>query len=222
MGRSGPNPQDCPRAGPAPYRGADGRQARERIRADGSRLRVIFRRGITPGVAQPATHGGLRARGDQDDRRGRRRQPPHPRRLVATVLFGIAILHTFSVKRFETMAHKHPIGIHRRKLAARAGGGRGRVRPVGGCFIGVLGFLHGKEFVVGYLEGRNASYTLNFTEPAFVFAIMAIAATRPVIRLATSTIATAARVIPLPETLSFFAVALVLGLPAASSPSRRR
>ena len=30
--------------------------------------------------------------------------------LIACVLFGLAILHTFSVKRFEHMAHKYPEG----------------------------------------------------------------------------------------------------------------
>ncbi|MCB9726990.1 MAG: putative Na+/H+ antiporter [Deltaproteobacteria bacterium] len=136
---------------------------------------------------------------------------PTPAELVATILFGIAILHTFSVKRFEVMAHRYPSGsIGENLLHVLA-----EVEVVfglwAGLFIGVLSFLHGKEFVVGYLEGRNATYTLEFTEPAFVFAIMAVAATRPVIQLATRVIAALARLIPLPDALSFFGVALIVG-----------
>lgn len=136
---------------------------------------------------------------------------PTPAELVATILFAIAILHTFSVKRFEMMAHKHPSGSIAENLFHVLAEVEVAFGLWAGLFIGVLGFLHGREFVVEYLEGRNAMYTLEFTEPAFVFAIMAIAATRPVIQLATKTIGLTSRLIPLPESLSFFAVALILG-----------
>jgi Na+/H+ antiporter NhaD/arsenite permease-like protein len=53
--------------------------------------------------------------------------------------------------------------------------------------------------------------SLNFTEPKFVFVIMVVAATRPVVKLAESLISLAARVLPLPEGLSFYLAALILG-----------
>ena len=39
-----------------------------------------------------------------------RRMKPTPIELLATVLFCLAVLHTFSVKRFATWAHRHPKG----------------------------------------------------------------------------------------------------------------
>lgn len=67
--------------------------------------------------------------------------------------------------------------------------------------IGVEGF-HGP---VHYLE------SLNFTEPGFVFVIMAMAGTRPVIKLAEKTIVLLSKLVPLPRKMAFFVTALVVG-----------
>ena len=53
--------------------------------------------------------------------------------------------------------------------------------------------------------------SLNFTEPKFVFVVMVIAATRPVVTLAESLILMLARLIPLREGLSFYIAALSFG-----------
>ena len=58
---------------------------------------------------------------------------------------------------------------------------------------------------VSYIE------SLNFTEPKFVLAVMVVAATRPIVRLAEALILLVARLIPLAEGLSFYLAALVLG-----------
>src|SRR5690606_983963 len=52
---------------------------------------------------------------------------------------------------------------------------------------------------------------LNFTEPMFVFVIMAISSTRPVINFAKSLILAVAKLIPLKIQTSFYIAALVLG-----------
>jgi hypothetical protein len=53
--------------------------------------------------------------------------------------------------------------------------------------------------------------SLNFTEPKFVFVIMVVAATRPVVRLAETLISLAARLIPARESAAFYIAALFLG-----------
>jgi Na+/H+ antiporter NhaD/arsenite permease-like protein len=52
---------------------------------------------------------------------------------------------------------------------------------------------------------------LNFTEPKFVFVVMVVAATRPVVRLAEAAVSAASRVVPGEEGFRFYVAALVLG-----------
>ena len=54
--------------------------------------------------------------------------------LIACVLFGLAILHTFSVKRFEHMAHKYPEG----SIGENAYHFLGEVEVVFGLWAGVF------------------------------------------------------------------------------------
>ena len=131
--------------------------------------------------------------------------------LIACVLFGLAILHTFSVKRFEHMAHKYPEG----SIGENAYHFLGEVEVVFGLWAGVfivtMAALNGVAEPIAYMEGRLDGYNVNYTEPAFVFAIMAMAATRPVIDLAGAMIQFVAKLLPLSNSVSFFVVALVLG-----------
>ncbi len=131
--------------------------------------------------------------------------------LIACVLFGLAILHTFSVKRFEHMAHKYPEG----SIGENAYHFLGEVEVVFGLWAGVfivtMAALNGVAEPIAYMEGRLDGYNVNYTEPAFVFAIMAMAATRPVIDLAGAMIQFVAKLLPLSNSVSFFVVAVVLG-----------
>ncbi len=131
--------------------------------------------------------------------------------ILATAMFACAIVHTFSVKRFEHLAHQHPEGSLKENLFHLLG----EVEAVFGLWAGL--FIIGATLIAGggltlhYLEGHLADYKLDFTEPAFVFAIMAMAATRPVIDLASRMIGAIGKLIPLPDSVSFYAVALVVG-----------
>ena len=69
-------------------------------------------------------------------------------------------------------------------------------------------------FLTGYSGSTNAIVyleSLNFTEPAFVFVIMAMAGTRPVIKFAESIIIFFSRLIPLKGKMSFYISALIIG-----------
>lgn len=125
--------------------------------------------------------------------------------LVASTLFGLAILHTFSVKRFQHWAHQCKDGSVGENLFHLLG----EVEVVFGLWAGLLivymAFTEGGEYAIHFLDGTN------FTEPAFVFVIMTIAATRPVIDLATFVIAAVARLLPMDKNMAFYWSALVIG-----------
>jgi hypothetical protein len=131
---------------------------------------------------------------------------PSPAELLATVLFGLAVLHTFCVKRFAHWAHQYPTGSVRANLLHFLA----ETEVVFGLWAAAL-FLG-----IGAMEGSfrdPVSYIerLNFTEPQFVFVIMVVAATRPVIKLAEGLISLAARLIPAREGVAFYMAALFLG-----------
>lgn len=131
---------------------------------------------------------------------------PSPQEILATAFFLLAVLHTFSVKQFAKWAHRYPEGsIGENLLHFMA-----ETEVVFGVwaaalFMGVSA-LHGSfDKAVHYIE------SLNYTEPKFVFVVMVVAATRPVVKLAEKFISTIARLIPLPEGISFYAAALSFG-----------
>ena len=88
---------------------------------------------------------------------------------AAAGIFAIAILHTFSTKFFERLAHERPAHSGIWHLL-------GEVEVVFGFWAMVLvctmvAFL-GTPTATSYLDTRN------FTEPMFVFAIMVVAGSR--------------------------------------------
>jgi hypothetical protein len=131
---------------------------------------------------------------------------PSPVELLATVLFGLAVVHTFCVKRFAHWAHQCPAGSVRGNLLHFLA----ETEVVFGLwaaalFLGVAALQGSFDNAVKYIEG------LNFTEPQFVFVIMVVAATRPVVNLAESLISLSARLIPVRESAAFYIAALALG-----------
>jgi len=119
--------------------------------------------------------------------------------LVGAGLFSVALLHTFSTKFFERMAHQRPNHAGIWHLL-------GEVEVVFGFWAMVLVMsmagLQGSLAATTYLDSRN------FTEPMFVFAIMVIAGSRAVIHLARASVTQIARFIPLRGAMAFYFVAL--------------
>jgi len=131
---------------------------------------------------------------------------PLPIEILASVLFGLAVLHTFCVKRFAHWAHQYPPGSVRENLLHFLA----ETEVVFGLwaatlFVGIAVLNGSVHEAVEYIEG------LNYTEPKFVFVIMVVAATRPVVKLAEKLIALAARLIPTRESVAFYLAALFLG-----------
>ena len=116
-----------------------------------------------------------------------------PFNLIATVIFALAIIHTFAAARFATLAHavqhRHDARNLRRgqpahpSVAAELLHFLGEVEVVFGLWAVVLlaaiVLRHGWTTATHYVND-----TVNYTEPLFVVVIMALAATRPIVSLA--------------------------------------
>ena len=116
-----------------------------------------------------------------------------PFNLVATGIFALALVHTFSASRLARLGH---VVQHRHDVAARRQGRPerpsvaaellhllGEVEVVFGLWaIALLGAITASE---GWDDARHyLSDTVNYTEAIFVVVVMALASTRPVIQLA--------------------------------------
>ena len=121
---------------------------------------------------------------------------------LAAILFGLAIVHTFSTKFFEHLAHRQPAHAGLWHLL-------GEVEVVFGFWALVLVVaifaMEGKESAVAYVRTRN------FTEPVFVFAIMVVAGTRPILEVAMAAVRLLAKAIPLRGSIGFYFVVISIG-----------
>ncbi|MBR7793248.1 putative Na+/H+ antiporter [Undibacterium sp. FT147W] len=115
---------------------------------------------------------------------------------VAAAIFGIAVLHTFSTKFFISLAHKsrHHAGLWHLL---------GEVEVVFGFWafvlVTVIAVLVNQKEAIHYLEAQN------FTEPLFVFAILVVAGTRPVLWAVQAFVSRIARALPLnTQLVSYF------------------
>jgi len=120
---------------------------------------------------------------------------------VAAIIFAVAVLHTFSGKFFEKLAHRHPAHAGIFHLL-------GEVEAVFGFWalilIAFMALTVGPQNALEYLNARN------FTEPLFVFVIMVIAASRPILKVSLGCVDVVARMLPMHRQVATFFVALSL------------
>lgn len=125
--------------------------------------------------------------------------------IFATICFSLAILHTFSVKYLQHLAHGYPEGSPLENFFHLLG----EVEVVFGVwaavFLAFLAFNTGASSAIHYLESQN------FTEPAFVFVIMVVCSTRPILTIAFKFIEMISKVLPLKYPVAFYATTLVIG-----------
>ena len=121
--------------------------------------------------------------------------------IAGAALFAIAILHTFTAKAFERVARRFPAHAGIWHLL-------GEVEVVFGFWalvlVAFIAAVAGRHDAVAYLDTRN------FTEPMFVFVIMVIAATRPILQTTKAAVALLARALPLPGAMGFYFLTLAL------------
>lgn len=118
---------------------------------------------------------------------------------VAAALFFLAILHTFSTVYFARMAHRHVEHAGVFHLL-------GEVEVVFGVWamllVIVMAGLLGRMDTIDYLDSRN------FTEPMFVFAIMVVAASKPILHFSRDIVRFLATLLPLQSSVAFYFVSL--------------
>lgn len=119
--------------------------------------------------------------------------------ILAATLFAVAVIHTFSTRFFAHLAHLHPRHAGLWHLL-------GEVEVVFGFWafvlVASLFWLSGQDAAVSYLEGRN------FTEPMFVFVVMVIAASRPIVTTVMAAVRLLASVIPVRKVLAIYFLSL--------------
>lgn len=113
--------------------------------------------------------------------------------IIAATLFALALIHTFAAKQFERLAHRYPRHAGLFHLI-------GEIEVVFGFWaivlVLVLALASGAGQALAYAESRN------YTEPLFVFVVMVIAASRPVLATVLALVRTTAAVLPVPTPLA--------------------
>ena len=118
---------------------------------------------------------------------------PQPIELIAACLFAAALIHTFAAKPLERLAHRFPRHAGVFHLL-------GEVEVVFGFWALVLvvamALALGGGAAIAYAESRN------YTEPLFVFVVMVIAGSRPVLVAVVKLVDAMSKVVPLPAALA--------------------
>jgi hypothetical protein len=116
-----------------------------------------------------------------------------PVELVAAGVFAAALLHTFSTKQFERLANKLPRHAGLFHLL-------GEVEVVFGFWaivlIVLMALIGGGASALAYAESRN------YTEPLFVFVVMVIAGSKPVLQAVKAVMDLCVRVMPVPAAVA--------------------
>lgn len=126
--------------------------------------------------------------------------------VIATILFVLAVLHTFLVKQFARWAHRYPAGSIPENLLHFLS----ETEVVFGVWAAVL-FLAVTAINGSILKAADYIDKLDYTEAKFVFVVMVIAATRPIVSFAERILNRLAALLPLPPGIAFFLVALSIG-----------
>ncbi|MFZ3118376.1 MAG: putative Na+/H+ antiporter [Variovorax sp.] len=116
-----------------------------------------------------------------------------PIQWIAAALFAVALLHTFTAKQFERLSHRYPRHAGLFHLL-------GEVEVVFGFWAIVL--VLAMALVVGGAPALDYAESRNYTEPLFVFVVMVIAASRPVLRTVMSLVDSVACLVPLSTPLA--------------------
>ena len=118
---------------------------------------------------------------------------------IALIIFVVAILHTFSVKFFKSLAQKFPKHHNIFDML-------GEVEIVFGFWaivlVLIIFFLLGKTETVTYLNNQS------YVEPLFVFVIMVIAASKPILDFSLSCVKKISALLPVNKSLSLFLITM--------------
>jgi hypothetical protein len=127
--------------------------------------------------------------------------------LIGAILFGVALVHTFAAKSIEVLAHRYPRHAGLLHLL-------GEVEVVFGLWAAVLivamALAGGGAEAIAYAESRQ------YTEPLFVFVVMVVAASWPVLNAVQRALHVLAQLAPLRAEVALVWLGLAL-VPLAGS-----
>jgi hypothetical protein len=112
---------------------------------------------------------------------------------IAAGIFAVALLHTFAAKQFERLSHRFPRHAGLFHLL-------GEVEVVFGFWAIVL--VMAMAMVAGGTAALSYAETRNYTEPLFVFVVMVVAASRPILQTVLAAVDRIARMLPMPAALA--------------------
>jgi hypothetical protein len=116
-----------------------------------------------------------------------------PVELVAAALFAAALFHTFAAKQIGRLAHRFPRHAGVFHLL-------GEIEVVFGfwavALVLAMALLSGGRTALDYAESRD------YTEPLFVFVVMVIGGSKPILQTVRAIVNLAARVMPVPTRLA--------------------
>ncbi len=124
---------------------------------------------------------------------------------IATICLAFAVIHTFFVSYFQKLAHRARPHSVRSNLFHLLG----EVEVVFGFWAGIL-ILY-LYWIVGRSDATSYLESLNMTEPLFIFVIMGLCATQPILDLAARLMDAIASLLPLKGALPFYVTTLIVG-----------
>ncbi|MEO8407849.1 MAG: putative Na+/H+ antiporter [Oxalobacteraceae bacterium] len=107
--------------------------------------------------------------------------------IIAAIIFAIALVHTFTAKSFERLADRYPKHAGLFHLL-------GEIEVVFGFWafilLVIMALTVGGKEAIAYAESRQ------YTEPLFVFVVMVVAASRPILEAVKGLVAAIATLVP--------------------------
>ncbi len=117
----------------------------------------------------------------------------HRMEIVAAIVFAFALIHTFNAKAFDILSNRHPNHAGLFHLL-------GEVEVVFGFWafilVALLAIFAGSDKAITYIESRH------YTEPMFVFVVMVVAASQPVLGVVRGLITLIAKIVPINNILA--------------------
>ncbi|MBC7602036.1 MAG: putative Na+/H+ antiporter [Ramlibacter sp.] len=118
---------------------------------------------------------------------------PDTMQLAAAIIFAMALVHTFAARQFERLSQRFPRHAGVFHLL-------GEVEVVFGFWaivlVVVMALVQDGNNALTYAESRN------YTEPLFVFVVMVVAGSRPIVEAVRAGVALLARVVPVRTALA--------------------
>jgi Na+/H+ antiporter NhaD/arsenite permease-like protein len=127
---------------------------------------------------------------------------------AATICLGLAVLHSFFVDRFQRLARKYTNGSFFENLCHFLGEVETAFGLWAAIFIALFVAIRGETEALKYIE------SCHFTEPVFVFVVMIICSTRPILWVARTAVEAISNRAPIAEVYQApfkIAVILILG-----------